>query len=554
MSHISNPPGPSWLRDAIFYQIYPQSFFDANGDGIGDLEGIARKLDYIKSLGCNVIWINPCFDSPFGDAGYDIRDFYLVASRYGTNDDMQALFRAAHDRGMKVVLDLVAGHTSIEHPWFQESAQPAANRFTNRYVWTDNVWKGPGEGFDGIRGYSDRDGQYVTNFFHFQPALNFGFANPDPAQPWQLPVSHPDAVATRRELLDILLYWMGLGADGFRVDMAFSLVKNDPDGSANMALWQEIRREVELRFPEAALVSEWSVPNKAIPAGFHVDFMIHFGTPAYTELFRTELARDVFGMAPGKGHSYFDAEGRGDVARFLDIYLAQHGATRHLGYISVPTGNHDVSRLSCGRSPAELKVAFTLLFTLPGIPCIYYGDEIGMRHIDLPSKEGGYGRTGARTPMQWTDGRNAGFSEAEEERLYLPVDPAPGRPTVSAQHADTDSLLNHVRSLARLRLQLPALNSAGEITLLPADQKGYPLVFLRSYEGERCLVVLNPRSRPADVEVEWDFLPGVFSPQISEGVNIIDGGNRLRIQTEGFSYGIFSLQTAAATQTLCGHE
>lgn len=555
MPHNSMPPGPSWLKDAVFYQVYPQSFFDADGDGIGDLAGIARKLDYIESLGCNVIWINPCFDSPFGDAGYDIRNFYLVAPRYGTNEDMQALFRAAHDRGMKVVLDLVAGHTSIEHPWFQESAQPVANKFTNRYVWTDNVWRGPGEGFDGIRGYSDRDGQYVTNFFHFQPALNFGFANPDPAQPWQLPVSHPDALATRRELLDILLYWMGLGADGFRVDMAFSLVKNDPDGSANMALWQEIRGEVERRFPEAVLVSEWSVPNRAIPAGFHVDFMIHFGTPAYTELFRTELERDVFGMAPGKGYSYFDADGRGDIARFLDIYLAQRKDTRHLGYISVPTGNHDVSRLSCGRSPDELKVAFTLLFTLPGIPCIYYGDEIGMRHIDLPSKEGGYGRTGARTPMQWTDGRNAGFSEADAELLYLPVDPTPGRPTVSAQDSDPDSLLNHVRSLARLRRQLPALNSTGDITPLQGDHKGYPFIYLRACGEDRCLVVLNPRSQPAETEVEWDCCPEVLSSQIGAGVNITAGGNHISIRAEGFSYGIFSLQaTAAITEALCSHE
>lgn len=551
MPCLYKSPGPSWLKDAIFYQIYPQSFFDANGDGIGDLLGIAQKLDYIESLGCNVIWINPCFDSPFGDAGYDIRNFYLVAPRYGTNEDMKALFRAAHDRGMRVVLDLVAGHTSAEHPWFQKSARPTANEFTNRYVWTDNVWKGPGEGFDGIRGYSDRDGQYVTNFFHFQPALNFGFANPDPAQAWQLPVSHPDAIANRRELLDILLHWMSEGADGFRVDMAFSLVKNDPDGSANIALWQEIREEVERQFPEAVLVSEWSVPNRAIPAGFHVDFMIHFGTPAYTELFRAERERDVFGMAPD-GHSYFDAEGRGDLARFLDIYLAQRHETRHLGYISVPTGNHDVSRLSRGRSLAELKAAFTLLYTLPSIPCIYYGDEIGMRHIDhLPSKEGAYGRTGARTPMQWTDGQNAGFSEAEAENLYLPVDQTLGRPTVTAQDADPDSLLNHVRSLARLRVQLPALNPAGEITPLHGDQRGYPFIFLRTCGEERCLVALNPRSQPAETEMEWDSDPVVFSSQLGTGVDITNEGNRLRIQAEGFSFGIFSLEAVAATETLC---
>ena len=546
----SRPPGPRWLESAIIYQVYPQSFFDTNGDGTGDIPGVMAKLDYIQSLGCDVVWINPCFDSPFGDAGYDIRDFYQVAPRYGSHAEMQALFRAAHVRGMKVVLDLVAGHTSIEHPWFQASARPAANEFTNRYIWTDNVWKSPGEGFDGIRGYSDRDGQYVTNFFHFQPALNFGFAKPDPAQPWQLAVDHPDVLATRRELLNILLYWMGEGADGFRVDMAFSLVKNDPDAAATTALWQEIRQEVEHQFPDAVLLAEWSVPDKAIPAGFHLDFMIHFGTPAYTQLLRAERERDVFGMALSYGHSYFDAAGRGDCAGFLDTFLAQREATRHLGYISVPTGNHDVSRLSLGRNVAELKSAFALLYTLPGIPCIYYGDEIGMRYLDrLTSKEGGYGRTGSRTPMQWSDGRNAGFSAADPDSLYLPLDPDPGRPTVAAQDADEHSLLNHVRALARLRRRLPALGPNGEILPLSA---GYPLVFLRTLGDSQCLVVVNPCSRAVETTVDWLARPASFSLEIGGGVTLAGSGAQLNILAEGCAFGIFSLPQAVAKQSPSG--
>ena len=343
-------PTPSWLANAIFYEVYPQSFLDTNGDGIGDLPGVIAKLDYIRSIGCDAIWLNPCFESPFGDAGYDVSDFYKVAPRYGTNADLKRLFKEAHERGMRVCLDLVAGHTSIEHPWFKESAKATKNKFSNWYVWTDNVWKGAGPGLSTVRGFSDRDGSYVTNFFHFQPALNFGFANPDPAEPWQLPVTHPDVKAVRREMMNIMRFWLDMGADGFRVDMASSLVKGDTEFKETMAFWNQIRATYDREYPEAILIAEWSFPSRAIPAGFHVDFMIHFGTPAYTSLFRSELERDVFADKMAYGQSYFDKSGRGNIRQFLDIYLEHYEATRELGYISIPTGNHDISRISLGRT------------------------------------------------------------------------------------------------------------------------------------------------------------------------------------------------------------
>ena len=249
-------PTPSWLESALFYEIYPQSFYDSNGDGIGDIPGIIQKLDYIQYLGCNAIWLNPCFESPFGDAGYDISDFYKVASRYGTNEDLVRLFAEAHTRGMKVCLDLVAAHTSIQHPWFSQSAEPGKNAYTNWYIWTNNVWESPGENLKAVQGYSSRDGAYVANFFHFQPALNYGFAQPDPAKPWQLPVNHPDVQAVRREMMNIMRFWLDLGADGFRVDMANSLVKNDLDLRETMAFWREIRGIYDREYPEAALIAE----------------------------------------------------------------------------------------------------------------------------------------------------------------------------------------------------------------------------------------------------------------------------------------------------------
>ncbi len=188
-------PVPTWLSSAILYQIYPQSFLDTNGDGIGDLEGIIRKLDYIADLGCTAIWLNPVFDSPFEDAGYDVRDFYKIAPRYGNNTTFVRLCREAHKRGLRVLLDLVAGHTSWEHPWFRESCRAEKNDFSGRYIWIDNVWKPSPAGVNTVQGISERDGRYVTNFFVCQPALNYGFYKTD--EPWQIPMNHPDALATR---------------------------------------------------------------------------------------------------------------------------------------------------------------------------------------------------------------------------------------------------------------------------------------------------------------------------------------------------------------------
>ena len=165
---------PKWLDNAIFYEIYPQTFRDSNADGIGDFQGILEKLDYVRDLGCNAIWLNPCFASPFGDAGYDVADYYRAAPRYGTNEDLKRLFEEAHRRGIRVLLDLVPGHTSWEHPWFKASMEAERNEFTDRYVWTDDIWERP-EGMDCLRGISQRNGACAVNFFSNQPALNYGY-------------------------------------------------------------------------------------------------------------------------------------------------------------------------------------------------------------------------------------------------------------------------------------------------------------------------------------------------------------------------------------------
>ncbi len=260
MASITNQP--EWLDNAVFYEIYPQSFYDTNADGIGDFEGIIRKLDYIKELGCNAIWMNPCFDSPFGDAGYDVTDYYMAAPRYGTNEDLKRLFKEVHKRDMHILLDLVPGHTSIEHKWFRESMKAERNEYTDRYVWTDSIWEEP-EGMGCIRGISDRDGSCAINFFSHQPSLNYGFYQPDPAKKWQQSMDDIGPKATLEELKNIMRFWLGMGCDGFRVDMAGSLVKHDVDGKGTIKLWQNVREFLNHEFPLAAMVSEWGEPDES---------------------------------------------------------------------------------------------------------------------------------------------------------------------------------------------------------------------------------------------------------------------------------------------------
>jgi len=499
---------PDWLEKAVFYEIYPQSFFDSNGDGIGDLPGILQKLEYLQYLGVNAVWLNPCFVSPFQDAGYDVSDFYQVAPRYGTNDDLKKLFDEARRLGIRILLDLVPGHTSTQHPWFRESCKPERNPYSDWYIWTNSIWEWSAPGVQTVIGYAERDGNYITNFFHFQPALNYGFANPGPNYPWQQPVDAPGPRAMRQELKNIMKFWLKMGASGFRVDMAGSLVKNDPGGKETARLWQEVRAWLDQDYPEAALVSEWSNPTVAIPAGFHMDFLLPFSSPGYWSLFHKQNNDQA-------AASFFDPSGRGDVRIFLDEYLPLYQSTRDQGFIALPSGNHDIApRLGNGRTPRDLQLAFLFLLTMPGIPFIYYGDEISMHSLDrLVSKEGGYGRTGSRTPMQWDDSPNAGFSTAPTARLYLPVEDAPDRPTVAAQRADADSLLNHVRQLITLRQAHPALCASSSFEPIHAEAGKFPFVYKRQSGDETILVVLNPSAQPCEVK-----LPDALSTQPLEAL------------------------------------
>lgn len=473
---------PDWLDNAVFYEIYPQSFKDSNSDGIGDFKGIMEKLDYIQELGCTAIWMNPCFESPFGDAGYDVSDYYRAAPRYGTNDELKLLFDEIHKRGMHILLDLVPGHTSIAHPWFKESMKAEKNEFTDRYVWTDNVWEEL-TGCASLSGISDRNGSCAVNFFSHQPALNYGYYKPDPDKKWQQSIEDEGPQGTIAAIKDIMRFWLSMGCDGFRVDMAGSLVKCDEDGKGTIKVWQNIRAFLDDEFPNAAMISEWGEPDKSLLGGFHMDFLLHFGPSHYNDLFRCE--KPFFA-------------GVGDCFAFVEKYKESCQKSQQKGLICIPSGNHDMDRLSKTIKGDKLKIAFAFLLSMPGAPFIYYGDEIGMRKVEgLVSVEGGYDRTGSRSPMQWDASLNAGFSNAPASELYIKQDDSPDRPTAAAQMADPNSLRSEVKHLIEIRQSHTALQSRGEIEFIYAEKNEYPLAYIRCHDKERILVILNPSEHEA---------------------------------------------------------
>ena len=485
---------PNWLKDAVFYEIYPQTFCDSNGDGIGDIKGIESKLDYVKSLGCNAIWLNPVFDSPFMDAGYDVRNYYLVAERYGTNDDLKHLFETAHKKGIKILLDLVPGHTSDQNEWFKKSREAEKNEYSNRYIWTDSVWEAPPQ-YKFICGVTPRDGNYLVNFFSSQPALNYGF-NEITHPAWQLPASHPDCLATVEALKDIMRFWLDMGCDGFRVDMADSLVKNeDGEKPETCKIWRGIRKMLDNEYPEAAIVSEWCNPKVSIGAGFHCDFYLDHDTNGYRILFRDKDKKS------GECKAVFGKEGKGDITKFLDEYLDDLKATKEKGYISFITCNHDTPRMTKMFSPLEAKIAYSFIFMMPGVPFLYYGDEIGMKFIEgLNSKEGGYSRTGTRTPMQWNSSANCGFSSADSSKLYLPVDSSADAPTVESQEKDPDSVLNSIKKVIAIRHENKDLQSDGNFEVVYAEKEKYPFIFKRG----SFIIAVNPTDKKQSAPLKYD--------------------------------------------------
>ncbi|MDR0425618.1 MAG: glycosylase [Clostridiales bacterium] len=517
--------GTDWLKDAVFYQVYPTGFFDANGDGVGDLRGIIEKLDYIKSLGVDGIWVNPFYLSEFRDGGYDIVDYYKVDPRFGDEADLSALFSAAESAGLKVILDLVVGHTSDKCAWFLESKKAAKNKYSEYYIWSENVFD-DSAGLRMINGVSERDGNYAVNFFAMQPALNFGFA--EIRRPWQRLWTDPVFDKIHAEVIGIMKYYLEKGAAGFRIDMASSLIKYD-DGTLNAKLWTKLLGAVRREYPRAVFISEWAQPEIAVgEAGFDLDFLIHIRGEAYNSLFRAEAENRAYGL--GDAPSYFRRNSVSGLDIFFDGFLGALNGLNDKGYISVPSGNHDLKRIGTDRTQDELKTIFAFLMTIPSVPFIYNGDEIGMKHIAGLSKDGGFNRTGSRTPMQFTAGENAGFSQAPAEKLYLPVDISASH-NVAAQEKDENSLLTCVKALIKTKKAHGALSADAGIRIL----SGYydvPFLYERTDGKERIIIAINAKGGKADCAFP-------YKGALLDGLNESLDENHLNFN--GFGYAIFRL-------------
>lgn len=549
--------GPEWLCDGVIYQVYPSSYKDSDGNGIGDIRGVISELDYIESLGVRAIWFNPLFVSGWIDGGYDVIDFYRVDPRFGTNNDMVELIEKAHAKGIKVMLDLVAGHTSDKHPWFIQSSQDTNLQYSDYYIWSDRLpdakaerdletmLKDPNYMQNTIgkwmKSEYPRNKFYMKNFYACQPSLNYGYANPDPSRPWEQGVDAPGPKAVRQELKDIIAFWYGKGADGFRVDMANSLVKNDKDKKEIMNLWREIREWSDKNYPDHVLMAEWGSPKYCLAAGYNIDMDLN-GTKAHNRRMYFDRkhqadggsyfsmnggqpsVKDLYGNAWPENKIDSKTTAAEMLKEYYDYFTDCLESTETMGYFATITGNHDHLRINMGarNTPDQLKVMLTWVLTMP-MPILYYGDEIGMRSlVDLPNVEGanhnGKERSGARTPMQWTSGETAGFSTCSPDKLYLPVctewSPATSYPqyldwkknfeagkvktiakgeiTVESQDKDPESILNWTRELIALRKSSEALWADSKFIPVFNESQPYPMVYLRSNGKETFLIALNP--------------------------------------------------------------
>jgi maltose alpha-D-glucosyltransferase/alpha-amylase len=353
-----------------------------------------------------------------------------------------------------------------------------------------------------------------------------------------LPTNHPDVLALRAEMKKVMRFWLDLGADGFRADMASALVKGFGDHRATNEYWHEVRQILRTDYPQAFTVAEWSDPKGALDDAFNACF-IHW-IPSFNDLYQKESWRSGNGLSDG--HSFFDREGKGDVARFLRDYTGPYEATRAKGYVTIPLGNHDIARINNHRTVDELEMIMAFGLTMPGVPFIYYGNEIGMRQLgdNLPQIEGCFKpRAGARTPMQWAAGRNLGFSTADPSHLYLPVDPATDAPNVAAQEGDADSLLNRVRRLIALKHAEPALTAYAEFVPLYAKSNACPFVYARASGNHVLLVLFNPAAKPADAQFRFPIAYRQLERLAGKEIHFTQNGPDLQVELAGGAYAIY---------------
>jgi len=499
---MSNKTKPNylWWQKGVVYQIYPRSFQDSNGDGVGDLPGITQRLDYLSNtLGVDAIWLSPIYPSPMHDFGYDVADYCDIHPLFGTLADFDRLLEETHKRGMKMILDLVPNHTSDEHPWFLESRSSRDNPKRDWYIWRDPAPDGdvPNNWLSHFGGPAwtrdEKTGQYYLHqFVRQQPDLNY--RNPD----------------VLRAMLDSMRFWLDRGVDGFRVDV-IGLMMKDPqfrdeppnpawDGvapfgslkhiyTANLPEVHDLIREMRIvldSYDDRMMVGETYLPNDML--------MLYYGTPEKREChlpFNFQLIR-----APWKAAI---------VKKMVDDYEAALPSDAWPNWV---LGNHDQHRLATRVGASQARVANMLLLTLRGTPTSYYGDELGMENVPIPPEKVQdppavnqpeiahlVGRDPERTPMQWDDSPNAGFSAPAVKDLWLPLAPNYKDVNVESELKDPRSTLNFYRNLLACRKASPALlwGDYGPVELDSPEAKANCFVFTRqaAAENEHMLVALN---------------------------------------------------------------
>lgn len=502
---------PLWYQDAVIYQLHVKSFFDFNNDGIGDFQGLIQKLDYIAELGVNTIWLLPFYPSPRLDDGYDISGYRAVHPDYGTMADVKRFISAAHARGLRVITELVINHTSDQHPWFQRArrAKPgSAHR--NFYVWSDDDKKYAGTRIiflDSERSNWTWDEEARAYFWHrfysHQPDLNF------------------DNPLVLKAILSVMRFWLDLGVDGLRLDAVPYLVEREGTNNENLpethSILKQIRAYLDAKYPDRMLLAEanqWPEDTKDyFGAGDECHMAFHF--PLMPRMYMAIAREDRFPITDIMRQTP-DIPAGCQWAIFLrnhDELTLEMVTDSERDYLWQTYAGDRRARLNLGirrrlaplleRDRRRFELMNSLLFSMPGTPVIYYGDEIGMGdNIHLGDRDG------VRTPMQWSPDRNGGFSRADPAALVLPAIMDPlygfGAVNVEAQSRDPHSLLNWVRRMLAVRQQHKAFGRGTLRFLYPKNRK--ILAFLREYEDETILCVVNVSRTPQPVELDLSEL------------------------------------------------
>jgi maltose alpha-D-glucosyltransferase/alpha-amylase len=509
---ISNDP--LWYKDAIIYELPVKSFYDGNADGIGDFLGLHEKLDYLEELGVTCLWLLPFFPSPLKDDGYDIADYTSVHSSYGSLDDFKRFLQSAHDRGMRVVIELVLNHTSDQHPWFRRArAAPPGSSERDYYVWSDTDQKFPDVRIiflDTERSNWSWDpaaqAYYWHRFFHHQPDLNF------------------DNPAVLREIEAILDFWINLGVDGFRLDAVPYLIEREGTSCENLpethAVIKAVRRHADASGPGRMLLAEANQLPADVRAYFgdgdECHMAYHF--PVMPRMFLAlhsedrQPITDVLERTPEiPDECQWALFLRNHDELTLEMVSDDERDYMYLAYSLDPQARLNLGirrRLAplVGNSRRRIELLNALLFSFPGTPILYYGDEIGMGdNVYLGD------RNGVRTPMQWTSDRNGGFSRADAARLYSPVlmDAVYGYQAVNveAEESDRASLLHWMRNLIRLRKQFKVFGRGSIEFLSPSNRK--VLAYVRRYRDDTILCVANLARSVQPVELDLTAFAGL---------------------------------------------